>query len=58
MVNVVTTDGGPKWTGRVAYESDRAFTGPADLGLDRFIVSGSGPIVAGIQGVFGDPTPA
>ena len=53
MVNVVTTDGGPKWIGRVAYESDRAFTGPADLGLDRFIVSGSGPIVAGIQGVFG-----
>ena len=35
------------------YETDRAFTGPADLGLDRFIVSGSGPIVAGIQGVFG-----
>jgi outer membrane receptor protein involved in Fe transport len=53
MVNVVTTDGGPKWTGRVAYESDRLFTGGADLGLDRFIVSGSGPIVAGIQGVFG-----
>ncbi len=53
MVNVVTTDGGPKWTGRVAYESDRLFTGPADLGLDRFIASGGGPIVAGIQGVFG-----
>ena len=53
MVNVVTTDGGPKWTGRVAYETDRPFTGGADLGLDRFIVSGAGPIVAGIQGVFG-----
>lgn len=53
MVNVVTTDGGPKWMGRVAYESDRILTGPADLGLDRFIVSGSGPIVAGIHAVFG-----
>jgi hypothetical protein len=53
MVNVVTTDGGPKWTGRVAYETDRAFTGTADLGLDRFIVSGSGGVVAGIQAVFG-----
>lgn len=53
MVNVVTTDGGPKWTGRVAYETDRLFTGAADLGLDRFIASGSGPIVAGIQGIFG-----
>ena len=53
MVNVVTTDGGPKWTGRVAYETDRPLTGGADLGLDRFIVSGAGPIVAGIQGVFG-----
>ena len=53
MVNVVTTDGGPKWTGRVAYETDRLFTGAADLGLDRFIVSGSGPVVAGIQAVFG-----
>jgi outer membrane receptor protein involved in Fe transport len=53
MVNVVTTDGGPKWTGRVAYESDRLLTGPADLGLDRLIVSGSGPIVAGIHAVFG-----
>jgi len=51
MVNVVTTDGGPKWTGRIAYESDRAFTGPADLGLDRFIFSGSGPVVAGIRAV-------
>ena len=29
------------------------FTGTADLGLDRFIVSGSGPVVAGIQAVFG-----
>jgi len=53
MVNVVTTDGGPKWTGRVAYETDRPLSGGADLGLDRFIVSGAGPIVAGIQGVFG-----
>jgi hypothetical protein len=51
MVNVVTTDGGPRWTGRIAYESDRVFTGPADLGLDRFIFSGSGPIVAGIRAV-------
>ncbi len=53
MVNVVTTDGGPTWTGRVAYENDRILTGPADLGLDRFIISASGPLVAGIKAVIG-----
>lgn len=45
MINVVTKDGGERWTGRVAYETDRALPDSWDYGLDRVVVSGDGPLV-------------
>ena len=44
LVNVVTRDGGESWTGRVAYEGDRLFTGAGDLGLDRVVAAVEGPL--------------
>lgn len=49
MINVVTRDGGERWTGRTAYESDRAFPGSWDAGLDRIVVQGDGPLPLGIR---------
>ena len=53
LVNVVTKDGGDRWTGRVAYETDRLLAGVADLGQDRVIVAVDGPLGggAGVVGV-------
>jgi outer membrane receptor protein involved in Fe transport len=48
VVNVVTIDGGPQWHGRAAYESDRAFTGAGDFGLDRLLLQADGPLFAGV----------
>ncbi len=48
LVNVVTKDGGDRWSGRMAYETDRVLPGSADLGLDRFVVSADGPLGHGI----------
>ncbi len=39
MVNVVTRDGGDRWHGRVAFESDRALPASWDHGLDRVVAS-------------------
>lgn len=47
LVNVVTKDGGDRWTGRVAYETDRLLAGGADLGQDRAIVAVDGPLGRG-----------
>ena len=47
LINVVTRDGGDRWTGRAAYESDRPLWGAADLGLDRSVVSVDGPLGGG-----------
>ncbi|HTI04620.1 MAG TPA: TonB-dependent receptor [Gemmatimonadales bacterium] len=47
LVNVVTKDGGDRWNGRAAYESDRLLPGSADFGQDRAVVSLDGPIVHG-----------
>src|SRR5260221_3839220 len=47
LINVVTRDGGDRWTGRAAYESDRPLWGSADLGLDRSVVSVDGPLGGG-----------
>jgi hypothetical protein len=44
LVNVVTRDGGDRWSGRTAYETDRPLTGTADRGLDRMEFSADGPI--------------
>jgi hypothetical protein len=49
LVNVVTRDGGDRWSGRVAYESDRLFSGGADLGLDRAVVQADGPVLGGVR---------
>lgn len=52
LINVVTKDGADRWSGRAAYESDRALWGGADLGLDRAVVSLDGPLgKAGIVAV-------
>ena len=47
LINVVTKDGGDRWTGRAAYETDRLLTGSADLGQDRVVVSVDGPLPRG-----------
>jgi hypothetical protein len=49
MVNVVTKDGGAEWSGRTAYESDRAFPDGWDYGLDRLLVQGDGPLFGGVR---------
>ena len=54
LINVVTKDGGDRWSGRAAYESDRLLSEGADLGLDRAVVSVDGPLGkgAGVVAVF------
>jgi hypothetical protein len=47
LINVITRDGGDRWTGRAAFESDRPLWGAADLGLDRGVVSLDGPLGGG-----------
>lgn len=44
LVNVVTKDGAEEWQGRLAYETDRAFAGAGDLGLDRLVATAEGRI--------------
>ncbi|HET8713121.1 MAG TPA: TonB-dependent receptor [Gemmatimonadales bacterium] len=48
LVNVVTKDGGDRWTGRAAYESDRLLSGSADMGQDRAVLAVDGPLGRGI----------
>jgi TonB-dependent receptor-like protein/carboxypeptidase family protein len=48
LVNVVTKDAGERWEGRAAYESDRLLPRGWDYGIDRLVVSGSGPLPHGI----------
>jgi len=47
LINVVTKDGGDRWTGRAAYETDRLLGGTADLGQDRAIFAIDGPLGRG-----------
>ena len=49
LVNVVTRDGGDRWEGRVAYETDRPFGRGWDYGLDRAVLTGDGPLPGGIR---------
>ncbi len=44
LVNVVTKDGGERWEGRVAYETDRPLPEGWDYGIDRMLISGAGPL--------------
>lgn len=49
MVNVVTRDGGDRWTGRAAFESDRPMPRSLDMGFDRVVVSADGPLPGGLR---------
>jgi hypothetical protein len=49
LINVVTKDGGDRWAGRFAYENDRPFPDAWDLGLDRVVLEGDGPLVGRIR---------
>jgi hypothetical protein len=49
LVNVVTKDGGERWQGRSAYETDRPLPAGWDYGLDRVVVEGDGPLWHGIR---------
>ncbi len=51
MINVVTRDGGDRWTGGLRYETDRPFSGAGDLGLDRVVVMADGPLPLGVRAV-------
>jgi hypothetical protein len=52
LVNVVTRDGGDRWTGRAGYETDRPLPDSWDYGLDRFAVAGDGPLPGGVRLAF------
>ena len=53
LINVVTRDGGERWSGRAAYETDRPVAGSADRGLDRMVFSADGPVVGGVRALVG-----
>jgi hypothetical protein len=48
LVNVVTKDGGDRWRGRTAYETDRPFDDANNHGLDRLLLQADGPIAGGV----------
>jgi hypothetical protein len=48
LVNVVTLEPDSNWAGRIAYETDRAFGGELDRGLDRVAGRAGGPIAGGV----------
>jgi len=48
LVNVVTRDGGERWHGRAAYETDRGL-GAFDHGLDRAVLEADGPLLGGVR---------
>ena len=52
LVNVVTKDGGDRWSGRVAYETDRPAPESQDYGLDRVVAAGDGPLVGRLRLAF------
>ena len=49
LINVVTRDGGERWQGRAAYESDRGLGAALDHGLDRVVLEGDGPLLGGAR---------
>ncbi len=49
LINLSTRDGGDRWGGRVAYETDRPLWNGADNGTDRAVVSLEGPLPKGIR---------
>lgn len=51
LINVTTRDGGDRWHGRLAYETDRPMTGAADLGIDRGVLEADGPLFGKLTAV-------
>src|SRR3989454_304024 len=49
LINVVTKDGGDRWRGRAAYETDRPAPDGWDYGLDRAGAEADGPLGRGIR---------
>ncbi len=49
LINVVTKDGGDRWAGRLAYENDRPLPDAWDLGLDRVVLEGDGPLFGRVR---------
>jgi hypothetical protein len=49
LINVVTKDGGDRWRGRAAYESDRGLGASLDHGLDRGVFEADGPLFGGVK---------
>ncbi|HEU4569040.1 MAG TPA: TonB-dependent receptor [Gemmatimonadales bacterium] len=49
LINVTTRDGGDRWSGRAAYETDRPAPTSWDYGLDRVVVSAGGPLPGGAR---------
>ena len=49
LVNVVTKDGGDRWSGRAAYETDRGLGSSLDHGLDRGVFEADGPLPFGAR---------
>jgi TonB-dependent receptor-like protein/carboxypeptidase family protein len=47
LINVVTKDGGDRWQGRAAYETDRPLWGTWDMGIDRAVLAADGPLPGG-----------
>src|SRR5207244_5190158 len=44
LINVVTKDGGDRWRGRAAYETDRPAPDGWDYGLERVVAQADGPL--------------
>jgi outer membrane receptor protein involved in Fe transport len=49
LVSVATREGGERWSGRAAYETDRPAPDASDYGLDRFVLAGDGPLPGGLR---------
>lgn len=49
LINLSTRDGGDRWGGRLAYETDRPLWDGSDYGADRAVVSLEGPLPKGIR---------
>ncbi len=49
LINVTTREGTDHWTGRAAYENDRPLPDGWDYGLDRLVLSASGPLGGGVR---------
>jgi hypothetical protein len=49
LVTAATRDGGERWEGRIAYETDRPLPDGWDVGLDRLTVSVGGPVLGSVR---------